>query len=59
MVDLGKLGGAPCIRGYRLSVASLLRMLGNGWTRTQILSEWHWMEEADIDEALRYAARVH
>lgn len=57
-VERGKMGGSPCIRGYRMPVATILRLLGNGWSREQILSDWDWMEPEDIDQALGYAAEA-
>ena len=57
-IEADKMGGAPCIRGYRMPVATVLNLLGNGWTRSQILEDWPWMENEDIDEALRYGASL-
>ena len=57
-IEEDKMGGVPCIRGYRMPVASVVRYLGSGWTREQILRDWPWLENADIDEALLYAANL-
>jgi uncharacterized protein (DUF433 family) len=48
--------GKPCIRGLRFPVARLLGLLAAGETREQILASYPYLEAADIDEALRYAA---
>ena len=48
--------GKPCIRGLRFPVARLLGLLAAGETREQILANYPYLEAADIDEALRYAA---
>ena len=48
--------GKPCIRGLRFPVARLLGLLAAGESRGQILSSYPYLEDADIDEALRYAA---
>jgi uncharacterized protein (DUF433 family) len=48
--------GKPCIRGLRFPVARLLGLLAAGETREQILEACPYLESADLDEALRYAA---
>jgi len=50
--------GKPVIRGTRIPVAMILRMLGEGIPLEQILREYPRLERADIDAALAYAARV-
>lgn len=49
-------GGKPCIRGLRCPVSQLLGLLAAGETREGILKAYPYLEAADIDEALRYAA---
>lgn len=48
--------GKPCIRGLRFPVSRLLGLLAAGQTRESILANYPYLEAADIDEALRYAA---
>jgi uncharacterized protein (DUF433 family) len=48
--------GKPCIRGLRFPVARVLGLLAAGETREAILSAYSYLEAADIDAALRYAA---
>ena len=48
--------GKPCIRGLRFPVSRLLGLLAAGESREQILKAYPYLESADIDEALRYAA---
>ena len=48
--------GKPCIRGLRFPVARLLGLLAAGESREDILQAYPYLEPADIDEALRYAA---
>jgi uncharacterized protein (DUF433 family) len=48
--------GRPCIRGLRMPVASILAHLAAGMTTSDMLREWPEMEEADIHQALGYAA---
>lgn len=48
--------GKPCIRGLRFPVSRLLGLLAAGETRESILKAYPYLETADFDEALRYAA---
>ena len=48
--------GKACIRGLRFPVSRLLGLLAAGETRESILKAYPYLEAADIDEALRYAA---
>ena len=56
-VDAAQCGGRPCIRGLRIRVSDILELLATGETREQILSEYPYLEAADITAALMYAAR--
>ena len=55
-IDPAVCTGKPCIRGLRFPVSRLLGLLASGETRDAILQEYSYLESADIDEALRYAA---
>lgn len=55
-IDPAVCTGKPCIRGLRFPVARLLGLLAAGESRDRILSSYPYLEDADIDEALRYAA---
>jgi len=55
-VDPAVCTGKPCIRGLRFPVARLLGLMAAGETREQILRAYPYIEAADIDEVLRYAA---
>lgn len=48
--------GKACIRDLRFPVSRLLGLLAAGETRESILRAYPYLEAADIDEALRYAA---
>jgi uncharacterized protein (DUF433 family) len=50
--------GKPCIRDLRFPVARLLGLLAARQTPDQILTAYSYLEAADIDEALRYAASL-
>jgi uncharacterized protein (DUF433 family) len=50
--------GKPCIRDLRFPVSRLLGLLAAGQTREEILASFPYLEAADINEALRYAASL-
>lgn len=50
--------GKPCIRDLRFPVSRLLGLLAAGQSREEILRAYPYLEGADIDEALRYAASL-
>jgi len=52
------MGGMPCIRGLRIPVATVVGMIADGMTETEILSAYPDLERDDIHEALRYAAEA-
>lgn len=52
------LGGRATIRGLRISVSHIVNLVANGMSIDQILSEFPDLEEEDIREGLRYAARL-
>jgi uncharacterized protein (DUF433 family) len=50
-------GGRPCIRGMRVRVTDVLDLLAAGLTPQQVLEELPYLEAADIQACLQYAAR--
>lgn len=50
------MNGVPCIRGVRISVATVVGLVAQSMTDEQILDEYPDLEVEDIREALRYAA---
>lgn len=56
-VDPQRMHGRPCIRDLRITVADVLRLLSAGQSRESILDDFPYLEEADIDAVLAYAAR--
>ena len=50
-------GGEPTIRGMRITVSHVLEMLASGMTPEQVLQDFPYLEKADIDASLEYAAR--
>jgi uncharacterized protein (DUF433 family) len=54
--DPAVMGGKPCIRGLRVTVGTILGLLAAGQSRERILQAYPYLEPADIDAALAYAA---
>ncbi|MBW2147804.1 MAG: DUF433 domain-containing protein [Deltaproteobacteria bacterium] len=54
----GVLGGKPVIRGTRVSVAFVLKLLSAGWTMDQIMENYPHLTKEGILSALEYASRV-
>lgn len=57
-VNPDQMGGAPCIRGLRIPVATVVGMVADGMTDTEIIDAFPDLETEDIREALRYAAEA-
>jgi uncharacterized protein (DUF433 family) len=56
-IEPGTCGGRPCIRGQRLRVSDILDLLAHGATNAEILTDYDFLEEADIRACCWYAAR--
>lgn len=50
------MGGKPCIRGMRITVGMVVGLMASGRAIPEILKAYPYLEEADIYEALSYAA---
>ncbi|MBZ5515646.1 MAG: DUF433 domain-containing protein [Acidobacteriia bacterium] len=50
------MGGKPCIRGMRVTVGTLVGLMASGHSHADILSAYPYLEEADLRQALAYAA---
>jgi len=50
------MGGKPCIRGMRVTVGTIVGLYAAGRTTEGILEAYPYLEEADLQEALAYAA---
>jgi uncharacterized protein (DUF433 family) len=55
-IDPAQMGGVPCIRGLRIPVATIVEMVAD--TDQDILDVYPDLEQADIHEALKYAAEA-
>ncbi|GAA6742923.1 MULTISPECIES: DUF433 domain-containing protein [Thermus] len=56
--DPGVLGGKPVVRGTRLSVAFLLGLLAQGWSREEILANYPQLPPEGLQAALAFAQEV-
>ena len=54
--DVDQCGGRPCVRHYRLRVTDVLDMLASGATPDEILTDYEFLEAADIRACLQYAS---
>jgi uncharacterized protein (DUF433 family) len=52
----GLMGGAPCIRGMRVTVGMIAGQIAAGRSIEDLLADYPYLERDDILEALRYAA---
>ena len=57
-IDAGQMGGAPCIRGLRIPVATVVDMVADGMSVDEILDAYPDLESADVREAVAYAEAV-
>jgi uncharacterized protein (DUF433 family) len=64
MTDLSRItiapdvcGGRPCIRGLRIRVKDILDLLAVGASREEILEDYPYLESADLDAVLAFAAK--
>ncbi|MBM3262722.1 MAG: DUF433 domain-containing protein [candidate division Zixibacteria bacterium] len=55
-IEPGKRSGKPCIRGMRITVYDVLSYLAAGMTHEQILNDFPYLTEEDIQACLSYAA---
>ena len=54
--DPSVMGGKPTIRGLRVTVGMIIGLIATGHDNKEILKAYPYLEEADIREALTYAA---
>lgn len=55
-LDPDVMGGKPCIRGMRITVGTIVGLVASGRSISEILAAYPYLEEADVREALSYAA---
>ena len=50
------MGGRACIRGMRIPVSLVVSQIAHGADRAEVIADYPDLEDADIREALEYAA---
>ena len=50
--------GQPVIRGTRITVSIILKLLANGRSIKDVIEDYPELEVADVQEAMKYAAWV-
>ena len=55
-IEPGKRGGQPTIRGMRITVYDVLKMLASGMSEKKILSDFPELTKEDIRAVLSYAS---
>ncbi|RLG49652.1 MAG: DUF433 domain-containing protein [Thermoproteota archaeon] len=58
VIDPEIMGGKPVIKGTRITVELILRLLAEGLTVEEILEDYPHLTEEDIRAALLYASKV-
>lgn len=55
-VNPAQMGGLPCLRGMRVTVAAVLGQLSAGQSIEDVLADFPYLEREDVYAALEYAA---
>ncbi len=50
------MAGKPCIRGMRIPVSVILKLLAGGMTAANILTDYPDLQKEDIEQSIQYAA---
>lgn len=50
------MGGQPCIRGLRIPISLIIKLLAAGRVIEEILDDYPELEKEDVKQALEYAA---
>ena len=54
--DPAVMAGRPCIRGLRVTVANVLRLLAAGHSHERVLAAYPYLENEDIEACLAFAS---
>jgi uncharacterized protein (DUF433 family) len=57
-VDANVMTGKPVVRGTRLAVEFIIELLAQGWSETDILTNYPQLRGEDIRACLHYASDV-
>ena len=53
-----QMGEVPCVRGLRIPVATVVGMVADGMSGPEIVAAYPDLEDADVREAMHYAAEA-
>ena len=56
-IDAGKRGGQPTIRGMRITVYDVLKMMASGMTQEDVMDDFPELTVDDIRAALTFASQ--
>ena len=54
--DPNVMGGRACIRGTRITVFLIVKLVANGMGASEIIDAYPYLEPEDVRQALQYAA---
>jgi len=57
-VSADRMGGVPCIRDLRIPVSTVVGMVAEGMSESEIMQAYPDLRIEDIRQALRYAAEA-
>jgi uncharacterized protein (DUF433 family) len=57
-INPAQMGGAPCIRGLRIPIATIVGLVAEGFDAARILADYPDLQPEDIHQALAYAAEA-
>jgi len=57
-IDHRIMGGVPCIAGTRIPVATVVGLLGQGYSIDDVLAEYSTLTHEDVLAALQFAANA-
>jgi uncharacterized protein (DUF433 family) len=57
-VNPTQMGGVPCLRGLRIPVATIVGLVAEGHSPTDVVDAYPDLEVADVREALLFAAEA-
>ena len=53
-----QMDGVPCVRGLRIPVATVVGMVADGMSESEIVAAYPDLEAEDVRETIRYAAEA-
>ena len=56
IADHRTMGGAPCVRGTRIPVATIVGLMAEGYTIGGVVDEYPQLTAEDVRAALQFAA---